>query len=104
MSQGRDIQTVDEVAEFLRVSTSWVYRNWKELGGRKIGGKLFFGGKEQLYEYLFRQEQGMALRFPAQRQKVQPFMVQNKNSSKKGNGQAQRGNKKSKEENRHGLL
>jgi len=24
--------TVEEVAQFLRKSTSWVYKNWKELG------------------------------------------------------------------------
>ncbi len=57
-----DILTPEEVAQYLRISTSWVYKNWQALGGRKLGGSLFFPRKEDLYERLFckRQEQGVA--------------------------------------------
>jgi hypothetical protein len=43
------ILTPEEVAQFFRKSTSWVYKNWEELGGRKLGGSLFFPRKEDLY-------------------------------------------------------
>ncbi len=31
-----DILTLEEVALFLRKSPSWVYKHWRELGGRKL--------------------------------------------------------------------
>ena len=40
-----DILTVEEVALYLRKSTSWVYKNWQALGGRKLRGSLFFPSK-----------------------------------------------------------
>lgn len=46
------IQTVEEVAQFFQKSPSWVYRNWKKLGGKKLGGSLFFPSKEDIYERL----------------------------------------------------
>ena len=36
------IMTVEEVAEYLRKSPSWVYKNWRKLGGVKLGGSLMF--------------------------------------------------------------
>lgn len=30
--------TVQELAERLRVGPGWIYRNWRELGGFKLGG------------------------------------------------------------------
>jgi hypothetical protein len=39
------IMGVEEVAQYLRKSQSWVYKNWKILGGRKLGGSLFFSKK-----------------------------------------------------------
>lgn len=33
-----DILTLEEVAHFLQKSPSWVYKNWKLVGGRKLGG------------------------------------------------------------------
>ena len=47
------IMTVEETARFFQKSLSWVYKNWKELGGRKLGGSLFFPSKEDLYELVF---------------------------------------------------
>jgi hypothetical protein len=40
-----DILTVEEVALYLRKSPSWVYKHWQVLGGRKLGGSLFFPWK-----------------------------------------------------------
>ena len=47
------IMTPEEVARFLKKSTSWVYKNWQRLGGVKLGGSLFFPRKEDLYEHIF---------------------------------------------------
>lgn len=33
------LMDVEEVAQFLKQSVDWVYRHWKQLGGRKIGAK-----------------------------------------------------------------
>ena len=62
-----EIQTPEEVALFFQKSLSWVYKNWKELGGVKLGGSLFFPRKEDLYERLFSERQGLEIRLPAQR-------------------------------------
>ena len=53
------IMTPEEVARFFRKSLSWVYRNRKDLGGRKLGGSLFFPAKEDLYERLFCNEDNL---------------------------------------------
>ena len=31
------ILTPEEAAKFLRKSKSWIYKNWRLLGGRKLG-------------------------------------------------------------------
>ena len=54
----RDILSVEEVARLFKKSPSWVYKNWEELGGRKLGGSLFFPRKEDLYEPIFSQGKG----------------------------------------------
>ena len=56
------IMTPEEVARFLKKSTSWVYKNWQKLGGVKLGGSLFFPRKEDLYEHIFCQGEGLAVR------------------------------------------
>jgi predicted DNA-binding transcriptional regulator AlpA len=33
------LMDVPQVAEYLKQSPDWVYRHWKQLGGRKIGAK-----------------------------------------------------------------
>ena len=78
------IMTPEEVARFLRKSTGWVYRNWEILGGRKLGGSLFFPSKEDLYERLFSQGQGVEVRLHPQRDPVHGNLVQNQNSGKTG--------------------
>jgi len=57
------IMTVEEVAQFLRMSPSWVYKNWQLLGGVKLGGSLFFPKKEDLYECLFNKGQRLEVSF-----------------------------------------
>jgi len=31
--------TVEQAAEFLGYSKDWVFKNWKRIGGKKIGGR-----------------------------------------------------------------
>lgn len=50
------IMTADEVRKEMRllVSRAWVYEHWRELGGTKIGQRIFFT-KEGLQSALQRQ-------------------------------------------------
>jgi predicted DNA-binding transcriptional regulator AlpA len=87
------IMTPEEVAQFLGKSTSWVYKNWRELGGRKLVGSLLFPSKEDLYERLFQQEKGLlGVRFSSQQKTVHRVGLQHQagcsegRSPKKGGG------------------
>ena len=102
------ILTPEEAARFLRKSTSWVYKNWQELGGRKLGGSLFFPGKENLYERIFSQSEGMEVRFHPQRDPAVKSRIQNQDFGKKSRVKKKGGLRKTEERdrdtNRHGLL
>lgn len=109
----QDILTLEEAALYLRKSTSWVYKHWQELGGRKLGGSLFFPGKEDLYERLFCQRKGVEVRLHPERNPAHGGLVQNqergpkgRNGQKGGNSQPKTGdaNGNGKNPNRHGLL
>jgi hypothetical protein len=103
-----DIMTPEEVALYLRKSTSWVYKNWQALGGRKLGGSLFFPGKEDLYERLFNQRKGVEVRLHPEGDQAHGSLLQNKNRGQTGRIKKKGGTKKSKTEaedpNRYGLL
>jgi len=90
-----DILTPEEVARYLRKSTSWVYKNWQELGGRKLGGSLFFPGKETLYERIFNQRKGVEIRLHPGGDQVHGSLVQNKNGGQTGRSKKKGGIKKS---------
>lgn len=104
----KDILTPEEAARYLRKSLSWVYKNAELLGGRKLGGSLFFPAKEDLYERIFCQRKGMEVRLHPHENQVHGNLVQNKNRSQKGCGQKERGGKESAADrggaNRHGIL
>lgn len=51
-SRQNDILAPEEVAHHLQKSLSWVYKNWRLLGGEKIRGALFFSN-EVIYKRLF---------------------------------------------------
>ncbi len=71
-----EIMTPEEVAQFLRKSLSWVYKNWGKLGGVKLGGSLFFPNKEDFYERLFNKGQRVAVRLHPGEATVHPSLVQ----------------------------
>lgn len=73
-----EVMTPDEVAKFFKKSTSWVYKNWKILGGAKLGGSLFFPNKEELYDLLFQKKKGVEVRHHSQRNHVQRDQGENK--------------------------
>lgn len=53
-SESKRISLMDEtrlidvptVAEWLQVSSQWVYRHWRKLGGKKLGAQIRFIEKE----------------------------------------------------------
>lgn len=89
----------EEVAQYLRVSMSWVYQNWQVLGGVKIGGKIFFPNQRDLYEHIFYQRERMEVRVRGKQKATQQSVVSDKIRGKKGVSKTQRGNNKSKTEN-----
>jgi len=100
--------TREEVAQFFGKSTSWVYKNWQELGGRKLGGSLFFPREEDLYERIFFRRQGVEVRLHPEGDQVHKNLVQNKKGGQKGRSKKKGGARKSKTDeddpNRYGLL
>jgi hypothetical protein len=103
-----DIMTPEEVAQYLRKSLSWVYKNWRLLGGRKLRGTLIFPSEEDLYERLFPKGQGMEIRLYSPRNQVHENLVQNKNQGQTGRSQKKGGDTKPEngegDPNRHGIL
>src|SRR3989442_3664229 len=107
-SHGSEIMTPEEVARYLRKSCSWVYKHWQVLGGVKLGGSLLFPRKEDLYERLFSQEQGVEIRLHPGRRALHGNLVQDQAGRK-----ARRGRSKGRDpaeaeqsgsQNRHRLL
>jgi len=103
-----EIMTPEEVAQYLRKSLSWVYKNWKILGGRKLRGSLFFPGKEDLYERLFYKGKGVEVRLHPEGNQAYGNLVQNQKRGKGRRIQEKRGGEESKaydpDPNRHGIL
>jgi hypothetical protein len=108
MPENCDIMKPDEVARYLKMSQSWVYKHWRMLGGTKLGGSLLFPNREILYERIFCKKQRMEVRFPPQRSKEYPVRVPNEKGGQTGRGKQEGGDKKSPQNpgspNRHGLL
>jgi predicted DNA-binding transcriptional regulator AlpA len=104
----KSIMTLQEVSQFLQKSESWVYKHWKELGGKKLGGSLFFPEKENLYEHLFGRREGVEVRLHPQGEPADRSLVQNKTRGKKSRSGKKGGISQSEtvasDTNRHGLL
>jgi hypothetical protein len=102
------IMTVEETAHFLRKSPTWVYRHAEELGGRKLGGSLFFPSKEDLYEHLFGRREGVEVRIRTQQSSIHQSRIQKEKRGQSSRGRKTKGVEKSKHDpnaaNRHGLF
>ena len=97
------ILTTKAAAHYLQTSESWVYKHWRDIGGVKIGGKLFFPSKEKMYERLFGKGQGLAGGFHAGQAAVHPSLVRDKNKGKAGRGTSPKSITDT-DPNRHGIL
>jgi hypothetical protein len=100
--------SIEEVAYFFRKSKSWVYKNWKLLGGKKLEGSLVFPILEDLYEHIFGKRQGVAVRFPEKQGSVLGSMVQDQGTSENSRigqekGVDQRGRKRSSRDDKRGI-
>ena len=108
MAGEKHIMTPEETAQFLRKSLSWVYKNAAELGGRKLGGSLFFPAKEDLYERIFSQRKGVEVRLHPEGNQVHGSLVRNKNKGKTSRGRKTKGGEKpdarNEDPNRYGLF
>lgn len=103
------INNVEEIAKYFRKSQSWVYKNWKILGGRKLGGSLVFPSLEDLYERLFfKKEEKVAVRVHRERNTAHGNLAQNKNRGEERRTRKKGGDQESEaycdDPNRHGLL
>jgi hypothetical protein len=108
---GFAIMTPEEVALYFRKSISWVYKNWRILGGRKLGGSLYFPSKEDLYECIFGQRNGMEIRLHPERNQAFGSRIQDKNKGKASRIKEKGGDRQSGikchdagDSDRHGLL
>jgi hypothetical protein len=108
MNTNNYIQTVEEVAQYFQKSLSWVYKNWKLLGGKKLGGSLIFPAKEDLYEHVFCKKEGVEIRLHSKGNQAHECLVPNKERGTGSRGKKKGGNSKSEtndnDPNRHGLL
>jgi len=102
------ILTPEEVAEFLQKSVSWVYKHRQELGGRKLGGSVFFPSKEDLYECIFDKKRKVAVQLHHERPEVQQGRIFNQKGGKKSRskteGRVGEPTYSDRDANRHGLL
>ena len=103
------INNVEEVAKYFQKSPSWVYKNWEILGGRKLGGSLFFPSEEDLYGSIFRKkEEEVEIRLHHEGDQVHECLVRNEEGSYTGRSKKKGGDKESKTKNdgtdRHGLF
>ena len=100
--------TPEETAQYLRKSLSWVYKNSATLGGRKLGGALFFPAKEDLYERIFCQREGVEVRLHPQGDQAYGNLVQNENRGQSSRSRKEKGDKQSEtssgDANRHNLF
>lgn len=82
MNEDNPLKPAD-ISNIFNQSLSWVSKNYKKLGGIKIGGRMFFPPKEVLYERLFCGEERVAVRFHDERSEVHQDMVQDQTRSNK---------------------
>jgi hypothetical protein len=108
MADEKHIMNPEEAAQYLRKSLSWVYKNSAILGGRKLGGSLFFPAKEDLYEHILCKGKGVEVRFHPQGNQVYGSLVQNENRGQSIRGRKKKGDKEPqascRDTNRHGLF
>jgi hypothetical protein len=102
-----EITCVKDVAKFLKRSPSWIYKNFQELGGVKVGGSVLFPAKEKIYERLFKQKEEMVrVLLPVQKEAVHKGRFQKEKGGPGSRGRKEKRSKNTKENgvNRHGIF
>ena len=103
-----EVMCVKDVAKFLKRSSSWVYKNFQELGGVKVGGSVLFPAKEKIYERLFQQKEEMVgVLLPVQKTALHQSRIPKEKGCSGSRGRKKKGDQKTKEDtrtNRHGLF
>jgi hypothetical protein len=103
-----EVMTPDEVAKFFKKSTSCVYKNWKILGGVKLGGSLFFPKQEEMYSLLFEQRKPVGSSHHPPREQEPENLVQGQNKNQAGRnkqlGEIETPATSQESPNRHGLF
>ena len=92
-----------DIAKIFSQSLSWVSKNYKKIGGVKIGGRMFFPPKEKLYERLFGAKERLEVRLHDEGGEVHSSILQDETRSERS-----RAKKKVRADqvdlNRHGLF
>lgn len=104
-----EILCVKDVAEFLKISPSWVYKNYQLLGGVKIGGSVRFPSRKEMYERLFQQKKRVVgVLLSSQETALYKGRIQNEERSFSPRGREKKGGEGTESIdnriNRHGLL
>lgn len=73
-----------DIAELFSQSLAWVSKHYRELGGAKIGGRVFFPPREVMYERLFCREKGVAIRLHAEGAAIHQGMVSHQERGQTG--------------------
>lgn len=92
-----------DIADLFNQSLAWVSKNYKKLGGIKIGGRMFFPPKEKLYERLFGGEEGLAIRLHEEGREIHTSILQDETGSREGGAKGKRPPRKTSID-RHGLF
>ncbi len=98
-----DLLKPSDVARIFNQSLSWVSKHYRELGGIKIGGRVFFPPKEVMYERLFCGEKGLEVRLHVPRKEIYQNMVSHQEGGKKSRREAKAIIEET-DSNRHGLF
>ena len=87
-----DIMTPEETAQYLRKSLSWVYKNWRLLGGGKLRGSLFFS-RRLIHEHIFGEGQRWRFDFTLKGKRYTAAWFKTKTEAKQAEARKKRGPK-----------
>jgi hypothetical protein len=93
-----DIMTPEEVADYLKVSLTWIYTNSKMIGGKKLKGVLRFPKKEDIYECIFPKGEKLVLRLRDEQNPLLKSRIQNEVKCQTSRNESKRGGEKREQE------
>jgi hypothetical protein len=100
--------TPEETARYMRKSLSWVYKNSAALGGRKLGGSLFFQLRRTSMSTYFVKGKGWRYNFILKGTRYTESLVRHQKSGQESRGRKKKGDRKpdtgARDSNRYGLF